>query len=120
MKVFITEDSPEIRKRLREMLNNIPNVELAGEADNEAEVVRSISTIQPDVVILSFSSARDNLDALRQIRMQSMFIWVIVITNNVHSLYRKLCIDLGTDYFLDKSRDIGVLSDLLSSLANEI
>ena len=119
MRVFITEDSSVIRERLREMLDSIPYVELAGEADNEARAVRSICTIQPDVVILGFSSSRENLDVLRRIRMEPLSVRVIVMTNKVHSLYRKKCMDSGADYFLDKSRDIGVLSELLSSLADE-
>jgi len=108
-----------IRERLTEMLNSIPYVELAGEADNEARAVLSIYAIRPEVVILGFSSARENLDVLRRIRMQSLPVRVIVMTNRVHSLYRKKCMDSGADYFLDKSRDIGVLNDLLSSLAEE-
>jgi DNA-binding NarL/FixJ family response regulator len=119
MKVFITENSPVIRERLTEMLDNIPYVELAGAADSDDRAVRSICEIRPDVVILGFSSARDNLDVLRRIRMQPLSVRVIVMTNRVHSLYRKKCMDLGADYFLDKSRDIGVLSNLLSSLADE-
>ncbi len=118
MKVFITEDSPVIRERLSEMLNSIPCVELAGEADNKARAVRSICAVQPDVVILGLSSAKGNLDVLRRIRMETMSVRVIVMTNKVYSLYRKKCMDLGADYFLDKSRDIEVLSDLLCSLAD--
>jgi len=119
MRVLITEDSPAIRERLWEMLNRIPCVELVGQVDRDAEVVRNIYTLRPDVVILSFALAKDNLDVLRQIRMQSLRVRVIVMTNNVHSLYRKLCIDLGADHFLDKSRDIGKLSGLLAVLADE-
>ncbi len=119
MKVFITENSPVIRERLTEMLDNIPHVELAGEADNDDRAVRNICEIQPDVVILGFSSARDNLDVLRRIRMQFLPVTMIVMTNKVYSSYRKKCMDSGADYFLDKSRDIGVLSDLLSGLAEQ-
>jgi DNA-binding NarL/FixJ family response regulator len=119
MKVFVAENSSVIRERLREMLNSIPCVELAGETDNEAGAVQSICTIQPDVVILGFSSARENLDVLRGIRLQALTIKVIVMTNKVYSLYRSKCINSGADYFLDKSRDIGKLSSLLSCLADE-
>jgi len=119
MRVFITEDSPVIRDRLREMLDSIPFVELAGEADNEARAVRSICELQPDVVILGFSSARENLNVLLQIRMKLLPVRVIITTNRVHSLYRKKCMDSGADHFLDKSRDIDVLIELLSSLADE-
>jgi DNA-binding NarL/FixJ family response regulator len=119
MKIFISEDSPVILERLREMLESIPYVELAGEADNDDRAVRSICEIQPDVVILGFSSARENLDVLRRIKMRFLPITMIVMTNKVYSLYRNKCMDSGADYFLDKSRDIGKLSSLLSSLADE-
>jgi len=119
MKIFITENSPVIRERLTEMLKSIPNVELAGEADDAAKVVRGLNAIQPDVVILGFSSARDNLEVLRRIRLLPLSVTVIVMTNRVHSLYRNKCMDTGADYFLDKSRDIGVLNDLLYGLAEE-
>jgi DNA-binding NarL/FixJ family response regulator len=119
MRIFIAEDSPVIRERLREMLKSIPYVELAGEADNEIESVHSIGTIKPDVAILGFSSARENLEVLRSIRMQPLSVRVIVVTNKVHSLYRKKCMNAGADHFLDKSRDIGVLNELLSNLAEE-
>lgn len=119
MKVFVADSSSVIRERLREMLNSIPCVEVAGEADNVAGVMRSICTTQPDVMILGFSSARDNLEVLRRIRMQPLTIKVIVMTNKVYSLYRSKCISSGADHFLDKSRDIGKLSSLLSRLADE-
>jgi len=119
MKIFITDDSPVIRQRLREMLNSVPSVELAGEADNSDKAVRSICEIQPDVVILGFSSARDNLDVLCRIKMQFLPITMIVMTNKVYSLYRNKCMDSGADHFLDKSRDIGKLGSLLSRLADE-
>lgn len=119
MKVFVIEDSSVIRERLRDMLKSIAYVELVGETECEAEVVRSIHAIQPDLVILGLSSARVSLETLRRIKMLPLSIRVIVMTNKVYSLYRKKCMESGADYFLDKSRDIEVLSDLLSGLADE-
>lgn len=114
------EDSAAIRERLRDMLERIPHVELAGEADNENDAMRDICRIQPDAVILDFSSASGNsLSLMHRIKLQSLSIRVIVLTNNAYPQYRKKCMESGADYFLDKSRDIGVLSDLLSGLAEE-
>lgn len=119
MRVFVVEDSAAIRERLRGLLASIPNVELVGEVDNEAEAVRSICTLLPDVVILDFSLASGNgLGVLRRIRMQPLSIRVIVLTNEVYPQYRKKCMDAGADYFLDKSRDIEALGNLLARLAD--
>lgn len=113
------EDSAEIRERLRDMLESILHVELAGEADNENDAMRDICRIQPDAVILDFSSARGNsLSLMYRIKLQSLSIRVIVLTNNAYPQYRKKCMESGADYFLDKSRDIETLSSLLSSLAD--
>jgi len=80
--------------------------------------VRNICTIQPDVVILDFSLASGNgLGVLRRIGMQSLSIRVIVLTNDVYPQYRKKCMEAGADFFLDKSRDIEALGNLLSRLA---
>jgi len=43
---------------------------------------------------------------------------VIVLTNDVYPQYRKKCMDAGADYFLDKSRDIAELGNLLLRLAD--
>jgi DNA-binding NarL/FixJ family response regulator len=117
MKVFVVEESAVIRERLRGMLESIPGVELAGEVDSEAEAVRSICSLLPDVVILDFMLASGNgLGVLRGIRMQPLDICVIVLTNDVYPQYRKKCMEAGADFFLDKSRDIEALGNLLSRL----
>lgn len=119
MRVFVVEESAVIRERLRNMLESIPGVELAGEVDNEAEAVRSICTLLPDVVILDFMLASGNgLGVLRRISMQPLTIRVIVLTNDVYPQYRKKCMEAGADYFLDKSRDIDVLEKLLAGMAD--
>jgi DNA-binding NarL/FixJ family response regulator len=117
MRIFIIEDSTEVRERLRDMLQRISHVELVGEAENENEAVRSIRNVQPDVVIVDFSLAiRNNQNVIRRIKMQSLATRVIVLSNNVYQQYRKKCIDLGADFFMDKSRDIGDLGSLLIEL----
>jgi DNA-binding NarL/FixJ family response regulator len=117
MRIFIIEDSTEVRERLRDMLQRISHVELVGEAENENEAVRSIRNVQPDVVIVDFSLAiRNNQNVIRRIKMQSLATRVIVLSNNVYPQYRKKCMDLGADFFMDKSRDIGDLGSLLIEL----
>lgn len=119
MRVFVVENSAVIRERLRDMLNSIPDIKLVGEVDNETEAVRCICTLLPDVVILDFSLASGNgLGVLRRIRMQPISIRVIVLTNDAYPQYRKKCMDAGADYFLDKSRDIEALGNLLDKLAD--
>lgn len=118
MKVFLVEDSPVIRERLRGMVASIPETELVAEADNEDDAVRGICAIRPDVVILDLTLARGSgMEVLRQIRGQPLASLVIVLTNYGYPQYQKKCMELGANYFMDKSRDIEILSELLAGLA---
>ena len=102
---------------MSDMLQSISGIELVGEADNENDAVRSIRNVQPDVVIVDFSLAiRNNQNVIRRIKMQSPATRVIVLSNNVYPQYRRKCMDLGADFFMDKSRDIGDLGRLLIEL----
>lgn len=119
MKIFLVEDSAVIRERLRGMIAAIPDIELAGEADNEADAVRGICALCPNIVILDLVLASSSgIEVLRQIRKQSLSGLVIMLTNNGYPQYRKKCMELGADYFMDKSQEIETLSGLLVKLAN--
>jgi DNA-binding NarL/FixJ family response regulator len=118
MKALIVEDSPVICERLHNMIDGIQNIELVGDADNEADAVRDICAIQPDLVILDLALARGTgMDVLRQIKSRFFQGTVVVLTNYAYPQYRKKCMELGADYFLDKSLDIETLGRLLSELA---
>lgn len=119
MEALIVEDSPEICERLHNMIDGIPCLKLVGNVDNEADAVRDICAIQPDLVILDLTLASGSgMEVLRQIKFQAFAGIVIVLTNYAYPQYRKKCMGLGADYFLDKSREIERLNELLVSLAN--
>lgn len=119
MKALIVEDSPVIRDRLHNMIDGIQDIELVGDADNEADAVRCIYKTRPDLLILDLTLASGSgMEVLRQIKLQAFPGTVIVLTNYAYPQYRKKCMALGADYFLDKSRDIEMLSELLVRLAH--
>ena len=57
------------------------------------------------------------MEVLRRIRLQPLSTRVIVLTNYSQPQYQKKCLELGADYFLDKTKDISVLEELLTQLA---
>lgn len=120
MKAFIVEDSPEICERLRNMIDGIKDIELLGDTDNEADAVRDICALHPDLVILDLTLASGSgMEVLHQIKLKGFSVRIIVLTNYAYPQYRKKCMALGADYFLDKSLDLEILSELLTSLTDE-
>lgn len=118
MKVFIVEDSQVIRERLHGMMGSISNIELTGDAENEDDAVRDICAIHPDLVILDLTlGSGSGLGVLDRVKSQDFPVTVIVLTNYAYPQYREKCMAHGADYFLDKSRDIEMLGELLCILA---
>jgi two-component system, LytTR family, response regulator AlgR len=52
MKVLIVDDEPPARDRLRRLLNEIEDCEVAGEAGNGNDALAACATLKPDVVLL--------------------------------------------------------------------
>lgn len=65
-KVLLIENQPLTRLGVRSVLADEPDIELAGEADNAADGLRSFRELRPDVTILALrlpdSCAIDDLD----------------------------------------------------------
>ncbi len=52
MKVLVVDDEPPARRRLRRMLERIPDVSVCGEAADGVEALEQIAALRPDVVLL--------------------------------------------------------------------
>jgi DNA-binding NarL/FixJ family response regulator len=116
--VFLVEDSPAIRVRLAAMLENIAGVTIVGEAETAAAAVEGILRMRPDSVLLDFQLlAGSGLDVLREVHPLEPDTVFIVLTNQPDDRYRKLCLDAGADYFLDKSNEFEKAVELIAGLA---
>jgi DNA-binding NarL/FixJ family response regulator len=104
MKVFIADDSPIIRERLKAMLSEVPQVEISGQAQDVPEAIKSIQELKPDVVILDIRMpGGSGIEVLKSIKEDLPDIKVIVFTNYPYPQYRKKCMESGADFFFAKS-----------------
>lgn len=68
MKVLVVDDESPARKRLKELLADIPGCEVAGEAANGREALQLWETRQPDVLLLDIRMpVMDGLEAARHL-----------------------------------------------------
>jgi two-component system OmpR family response regulator len=120
LRVFLVEDSPVIRERLIESTSSLPNVTVVGHADTEAGAITALQRAPCDVVLLDLQ-LRDGhgfhvLRALRAFPDRPRLI-IIVLTNFASAQYRDYSMEMGADYFFDKSREYGRVGDILEDLA---
>jgi DNA-binding NarL/FixJ family response regulator len=118
MKVLIVDDSKIVCKGLQQMLINIADVEIVGQANNAPDAIQSISKSNPDVVILDIRlPGKSGIEVLKDIRDKKLPIRVIMLTNYPYPQYRKKCEELGADYFFDKVTEIEEIPKVIEELA---
>ncbi|HEX8703682.1 MAG TPA: LytTR family DNA-binding domain-containing protein [Myxococcaceae bacterium] len=52
MKVLVVDDEEPARRRLVRMLQGLPGIELAGEAEDAEEALRQVAALRPDLLLL--------------------------------------------------------------------
>jgi YesN/AraC family two-component response regulator len=120
MRVLIVDDSTIIVHRLTDLISGIEGLECIGQAKSAQDAIDVILDLKPDMIILDIRLENGNgIDVLRAIRTQKPDRVVIVLTNYPYPQYRKKCMELGANYFLDKVTDIDKLPALLSGLVQE-
>jgi len=121
MKVFIADDSAVVRERLKEMLSEIPEVKIIGQAEDGLQATNLITKLNPDVVILDIRMPRGNgIDVLQNIKKDNPSLIVIMLTNYPYAQYRKKCMAAGADYFFDKAIEFEKVTEVLEKLILEI
>jgi DNA-binding NarL/FixJ family response regulator len=118
MKVLIVDDSKIVCNGLQQMLTNIADVEIVGQAHNAQDAIQSISEAKPHVVILDVRMpGKNGIDVLKDIRAKKLSCRVIMLTNYPYPQYRKKCEELGADYFFDKVTEIEEIPKVIEELA---
>jgi DNA-binding NarL/FixJ family response regulator len=120
LRVVIVEDSAIIRMRLVEALLEIPNVEIVGQVETEAEALRLLGSSGWDAAILDLQLKQGTgLGVLKKLRDEGrpQASKVIVFTNYAFPQFRDRSLSFGADYFFDKSREFHRVRDVLANLA---
>jgi len=119
MKVFVVEDSAAVRERLVEMIRDVNDVEVVGEAATYDTAVAGIINTRPDVAVLDIKLANESgsgIDALIEVRKTLPGIRAIILSNYSTPQHLKASADAGAEYFLDKSSDFERVAEILQRM----
>jgi two-component system, NarL family, response regulator DevR len=121
MKVFVVEDTDEIRKRLIALLRRLPGVSVSGEADSVRGALAMLPAADMDAMLLDLQLGDGSgLDVLAAVKSQRPEVRVIVVSNFANAQYRSASLAAGADAFLDKSNEAGRIGEILSDWNDRI
>ena len=115
LRLMIVEDSEFFAQWLNKEISLIPNVEIVSEVQTAAQALVEILEKKPHVMILDLRLREGNgLEILKTVRSRKLELTVIVFSN--YPEFRKDCLDLGADYFFDKSHDFEKVAKTIHNL----
>jgi DNA-binding NarL/FixJ family response regulator len=115
IKVFIADDSLVVREHLVTMLDELPRIVTVGQAETVAKAINGILELRPDAVILDIRMpGGSGIDVLQRVKQGEVTPIVIILTNYPYPGYRQKCLQVGADFFLDKSTEFDQIPELLA------
>ena len=82
IRVLIVDDHAFVRKGVRAFLDEVEDIEVAGEADNGEEAVAQSKALQPDVILMDLVMPHmDGVETISRITAQQENVRVIVLTS---------------------------------------
>ncbi len=121
MKLFLVEDSVLIRNRIRRMLQDVDDVEVAGETGDARRAIGEIPKAQPDVILLDIHLlGGSGIDVLHALKKGPQSPVIIVLTNYAYPQYRQKCLEAGADYFFVKSTEFDRVIPTLGEIRKRV
>jgi DNA-binding NarL/FixJ family response regulator len=118
---MLVEDSPVLASHVTEMIEQLPDMQLTGIADNQTDAIKMLEETLPQVLILDLHLREGNgFGVLRGMSRITPAPKVVVLTTFGLPEYRRQAEKLGVSAFLDKSSDYHLLPGLLSEMARKL
>jgi DNA-binding NarL/FixJ family response regulator len=115
--ILIVDDNVSYVERMISILSEDFHEARFHTASNYEDATSLIHELNPQVAMLDINlPGKSGIDILNYIKKENKECRVIMITNHAFESYRKKCIDLGAEHFLDKSSDFEKIPSILNEM----
>ena len=101
--VFLVDDHPLVREWLTNLLNQQPDLEVCGEAENAAQALRGIAETKPNLAIIDISlNAASGLELVKDLCIRHPLIASLVLSMHEEDLYAERAMRAGARGYVRK------------------
>ncbi|MEO6787783.1 MAG: response regulator transcription factor [Chthoniobacteraceae bacterium] len=105
-RILLVEDHPMFRERLAELIDEEPDMEVCGQADNVSEAMELARRLKPGVAIVDITLKGVNgLEFIKDLQAQGIPLPVLVLSMHEESLYAERVLQAGARGYVSKSRE---------------
>ncbi len=118
-RILIVEDHTLLRAGLSALLSQDPDIEIVGALDNGRDAIRSITTLNPHLVLMDLTLPGCNgIEAIEEIKKRDPKIRVLVLTLHRNDEYIHESLRAGTDGYILKDASFDELRVAIRSVLN--
>ncbi len=120
LRVFLVEDSIEVRDLIIENLTMIPGVTVAGMAESERDALNQLNDVPCDILIVDIQLKKGNgINLLRQLSEKRDYEPLkIICSNNATEVFRRVGRQYGVNHFFDKTAEFPQLFAFVKELSD--
>lgn len=102
-RVLLIDDHPIVRQGLALLIDREPDLCVCGESEGANTAFHCITTLKPDLVVLDISLAGpDGLDILKEIRLNSASLPVLILSMHDETVYAERAMRAGANGYIMK------------------
>jgi len=102
-RVFIVDDHPIIRRGLKLLIDQEPDLIVCGEAENARSVLPAIQELKPAIAIIDISLGHDSgIELIKNIRLQHPELPLLVLSMHDESLHAERALRAGARGYVMK------------------
>jgi DNA-binding NarL/FixJ family response regulator len=102
-RVLLIDDHPVVRQGLGLLIDREADLMVCGEAEGSPAAFHAITTLRPDIVVLDISlSGPDGLDILKEIRIRTASLPVLILSMHDESIYAERALRAGANGYIMK------------------
>lgn len=119
IRLLICDDHALVREGFKQILTEVPDLVVAGEAAEGPDAIQQIRRGGIDVVLLDIAlPGRDGLDVLKQVHQEFPKLPVLIVSTYPEKQYALRCLRLGASGYLNKSADPSELIAAIRKVAH--
>lgn len=121
-RVFLIDDHPLVREWLANLINQQPDLQVCGEAENRAQALELIGAARPQIAVVDISlEGGSGLELIKDIRAAHSNVIVIVLSMHDETLYAERALRAGArGYVMKREATKNVLQAIRSVLGGEL
>jgi two-component system, NarL family, invasion response regulator UvrY len=103
LRILVADDHPVVRQGIMRIIEDTPDMSVAGEAENGIEVLKQVKEKDFDLVLLDISMpGRDGLEIVRELKKLKPKLAILILTMHPEKYYGLRMLQAGASGYLTK------------------